>query len=173
MKPGNLLWLDLEMTGLEPNRHVIIEAAAIVTDWQLREYGSYQAVVQQPPEAMADIEDWSRRHHRASGLLAQVPEGKPSREVEAQLMELVAEYCGNQPVFLAGNSIHQDRRFIRVAWPKLDERLHYRMLDVSAWKIIMENRFNINVKKPQNHRALEDIRGSINELKHYVSYIKV
>jgi oligoribonuclease len=77
------------------------------------------------------------------------------------------------PVLLAGNSIHQDRRFIAANWPKLDARLHYRMLDVSAWKVVFEAKFKKRFAKPEEHLALSDIRGSIMELKYYLAKVKI
>lgn len=82
------------------------------------------------------------------------------------------EHFEDGPVLLAGNSIHQDRKFIDRWWPKFSRRLHYRMLDVSAWKVVMEGKYKKKFAKPENHRALEDIRGSIEELRYYLSKVK-
>lgn len=171
MKPGNLLWLDLEMTGLNPAKDKILEAAAIITNWQLQEFASFETAVFQPPGVLEAMEEWSKINHGASGLTAKIAEGKPADQVEQELLKLLDDYCEGD-VYLAGNSIHQDRRFIRAYWPTLDGRLHYRMLDVSAWKIVMLNRFKVDFKKADKHRALEDIRGSIQELKVYLNHVK-
>ena len=106
-------------------------------------------------------------------LMAQNMTGKNGRTVENELLEFINEHIGSEEkVLLAGNSIHQDRRFITNEWPRLDERLHYRMLDVSAWKVVFEGKYKKKFAKPEAHRAIEDIQGSIEELKYYLKKIK-
>ena len=98
--------------------------------------------------------------------MAQNADGEDPEKVEEELLGFIEKNFG-ETVYLAGNSIHQDRKFIEREWPRLNAKLHYRMLDVSAWKIYFENALHRSFTKPENHRALEDIRGSIEELKWY------
>lgn len=166
--PDKLLWVDLEMTGLEPTKDRIIEVAALVTDWDFKELGSFEAVVKQSPEALENMNDFGKIHHKASGLLDKIPGGQPETEAEAAVCKLVDEHFGDGPALLAGNSIHQDRQFIRQWWPQLEKRLHYRMLDVSSWKVVMIGKYGLQYQKKESHRALDDIRESIDELKFYL-----
>lgn len=166
-KPGTLLWVDLEMTGLDPEKQRIIEAAAIITGWDLEPIAEYHATIYQPPSVLKNMDDWCVQQHGASGLLKAVAHGMKEDKAEADLIKLAEAHC-EKPVLLAGNSVHYDRRFIRRYWPKLEALLHYRMLDVSAWKVVMHGRFKIDFNKPETHRALDDIRGSIEELKYYL-----
>ena len=162
-----LLWVDLEMTGLDPSKDRILEVGAIVTDWQLQEYATYEAVVHQPDSILDLMDEWCTTQHGASGLTARVQESQLSdHEVEARLVAFAKEHCGEDAkLLLCGNSIHMDRRFIEQQWKDFDSLLHYRMLDVSAWKVVFEGRFGKKFAKPEEHRALGDIRGSIMEIK--------
>lgn len=167
-----LLWIDLEMTGLDIEREVIIEAAAIVTDIQLNEIAQYHAVVKQPQEYLDRMDDWNKQHHGASGLTALIANGKDPSLVEQELSELVsAHFTAKEPAVLAGNSIGQDRLFIEKYFPKLARQLHYRMLDVTSWKIMMNERFALKHEKKNHHRAVDDIRESIQELSFYLSHV--
>lgn len=170
----NLLWVDLEMTGLDVRKERIIEVACIVTDLQFHELGSYEAIVKQDQTFLDNMDEWNKRTHGESGLASQVPLGKRPSEVETELINIVTQFFKktDKPI-LAGNSISQDRLFIDEYMKSFASLLHYRMLDVSSWKIIMSNRFNINYKKSNSHRALDDIRESIAELKHYLQFIKI
>jgi oligoribonuclease len=174
-KHAKLLWVDLEMTGLDPQKNKIIEVAAIATDWNFKEYATFESVIHQPPTVLEHMDAWCKTQHGASGLTERVKASKMTEaEAEKLLIGLIdAHFNGDKPVILAGNSIHMDRRFIIEAWPKLDKKLHYRMLDVSAWKVVFEGKYRKKFAKPENHRALEDIRGSMEELKYYMNKIKV
>jgi len=168
--PSKIVWLDLEMTGLNPQKHRITEVAAIVTDWDFAELASFEAVVHQPPHVLAEMDDWPRRQHGISGLLEKIPSGMPEKDAEAEVLRLVKAYFKpDEPVLLAGNSIHTDRQFIRHWWPQLEARLHYRMLDVSSWKVVMIGKYGIEFSKAESHRALDDIRESIAELQYYLA----
>jgi oligoribonuclease len=172
---NRLLWIDMEMTGLDVDREVIIEVAAIVTDLNFRELDTYEAVVKQPQEFLDNMDDWNTEHHTASGLVAKVPNGSAPEVVEDRLLELIKRNWPDprdRPV-LAGNSIHQDKLFINKYWPRLSEKLHYRMLDVSSWKIIMREKLGFKFNKNNNHRALDDVRESIQELQAYVNFVNV
>ena len=173
-KQDRLLWVDLEMTGLDPGPDVILEIAAIVTDWDFKEYGTFEAVVHRSDSVLKNMNEWSVAQHGASGLTQRVREAKlTSSQVENQLIAFVEEHFDtSKPVLLAGNSIHIDRSFIEEEWPAFNEKLHYRMLDVTAWKVVFENKFHKKFAKPEEHRALGDIRGSIQELQYYLKTIK-
>ena len=174
MKKAKLLWVDLEMTGLDPVKDRILEVAAIATDMQLNEVARYEAVVKVDEKIIKSRmvgEFWEKNSATRDALIAQNKDGKPVAEVEKELLEFVDDNCG-KVVYLAGNSIHQDRKFIEREMPELNKKLHYRMLDVSAWKIYFENAMNKKFTKPENHRALDDINGSIEELKWYLTFLK-
>jgi len=175
MKTNKLLWIDLEMTGLEPSRDRILEVAAIVTDWQLHELAQFEAVVSQPDSVLSAMPAEVRTMHTTSGLLKRLQSDQAIGEDEAerQLLAFMDKHFTGASVVLAGNSIHQDRRFIRQYWPKIEKRLHYRMLDVSAWKLVFMNAYNLTLAKRNAHQALDDIRGSIEELREYLKYVRL
>lgn len=168
--------MDLEMTGLDPVEDRILEVAAIATDWDMKEIATYEAVVKVGPALMKRRmvgEFWEKYTDVREALMVQNETGKNARTVENELLDFVAEYFDTEkPVLLAGNSIHQDRKFIDNEWPRLAARLHYRMLDVTAWKVVMEGKYKKKFAKPEQHRALEDIRGSIEELEYYMKKVK-
>ena len=167
-----LLWIDMEMTGLDVEKEVPIEIAAIVTDINFVEGEMYHAVIKQPRSFLEGMDEWNRRHHGASGLTDTVPNGKDPAQVEAEMIALIERHFP-QPAVIAGNSIGQDRLFINKYLPKLAGKLHYRMLDVTSWKIIMNARYGVKHEKKNSHRAIDDIRESIAELAFYMSKIKV
>ena len=174
MKKAKLLWIDLEMTGLEPDKDKILEVAAIATDMDLNEIATYEAVVKVDDNLIKERmvgEFWERNKESYDALVAQNENGRPVEEVERELLEFLGKYFGKE-IYLAGNSIHQDRKFIEREMPELNKRLHYRMLDVSAWKIYFENALDKKFTKRDAHRALDDINGSIEELKWYLTFLK-
>lgn len=174
MKKAKLLWIDLEMTGLDPEKDRILEVAAIATDMELNEIAHMEAVVGVDEALMKERmvgEFWVKNQSSYDALFKQNATGQDIKDVEKLLLEFLDQYFGAE-IYLAGNSIHQDRRFIEREMPELNKRLHYRMLDVSAWKIYFENALNKKFIKPDNHRALDDINGSIEEFKWYLSFIK-
>lgn len=165
----------MEMTGLDVESEVIIEVAAIVTDLDFRELDTYESVVKQPQKYLDAMDDWNKEHHTASGLLARIPMGTEPETVEARLVDMVRKHFPdqrNKPV-LAGNSIHQDRLFIDKYFHRLSELLHYRMLDVTSWKVMLREKFGYEYRKQNQHRALEDVRESIQELRAYVDLIQI
>ena len=176
-KPQRILWIDLEMTGLDPSADRILEVGAIVTDWDFQEIAVYEAVKKVGPALVKKRmvgPFWEENASVRDALMAQNAGGKGGRTVENELLAFVDEHIGREgKVLLAGNSIHQDRKFIENEWGRLNERLHYRMLDVSAWKVVFEGKFKKSFKKAEAHRALEDIRGSIQELKYYLEKVGV
>lgn len=174
MKKAKLLWVDLEMTGLDPKKDRILEFAAIATDWNFNEVARMTAVCKVPKSLMKRRmvgEFWEKNRESYEQLLAQNETGKKSLEVEKEILEFVDKYF-DEEVILAGNSIHQDRRFIRNEWKKLDARLHYRMFDVSAWKVYFENALDVKFTKRDLHRAMDDIEGSIEEISYYLERVK-
>ena len=173
-KVQNLLWLDMEMSGLDVNKEVVIEVACIVTDLNFRELECFETVVKQPQSYLDNMDAWNKEHHGKSGLTAKVPFGMEPDMVEAKLIDIIDKHfpesktdLKKRPI-LAGNSIMQDRVFIDKYFKKLAARLHYRMVDVSSYKVIITNKFEIEYKKQNSHRALDDIRESIGELRFYL-----
>lgn len=175
-KPKRILWVDLEMTGLDPVEDRILEVGAIVTDWDMKEIATYEAVKKVGPSLMKKRmvgEFWDEFSDVREALMAQNADGKNGRTVENELLAFIDEHIDTEgKVLLAGNSIHQDRRFIANEWTRLDARLHYRMLDVSAWKVVFEGKYKKKFAKPEAHRAIDDIRGSIEELQYYLKKVK-
>ncbi len=174
MKRAKLLWIDLEMTGLDPEKDRILELAAIATGWDLEPIAEMTAVVRAPDSLMEERmvgEFWEKNSESRNALIVQNATGKSALEVERQLLAFIDQYFG-QEIILAGNSIHQDRKFIDREWPEVAKRLHYRMLDVSAWKVYFEGAKGKKFIKREAHRALDDIQGSIEELKWYLSFMK-
>ena len=167
-----LLWIDLEMTGLDVEKEKIIEVAAIVTDRLFNEQETFHAIVKQDQKYIDGMDDWNRTTHGESGLINMIPGGQEQAKVENDLITLVDKYFPKEQAIIAGNSIAQDRLFIRKHLPKLNARLHYRMLDVSSWKLIFQENYNKIYEKKNAHRALDDIRESIGEMNFYLSFIK-
>jgi len=180
-KVSRILWIDLEMTGLDPVEDRILEVAALVTDWDFNEIAQYEGVVKVGPRLVERrmlkgpaAEFFNKHANVRDQLIKQNDEqGRSGRTIENELLAFVDEHFpANEPVLLAGNSIHIDRGFIKNEWKRLDERLHYRMLDVTAWKVVFEGKFKKKFAKPEVHRAISDIRGSIEELQYYLKRVK-
>ncbi len=165
------------MTGLDPNEDRILEVAVIATDWQFNELARYEAVQKVESNLMQQRmvgEFWEKFPEVRSQLTQQNEQGKDTETVENELLRFLEEqFDTSDPVLLAGNSIHQDRKFIENEWPRLNAKLHYRMLDVSAWKVVFEGKYKKKFAKPEAHRAMEDIQGSIEELKYYLAKVKL
>ncbi len=168
----NLIWIDMEMTGLVPEHDRILEIATIITDDQLNILAEGPVIaVSQPEELLNGMDEWCTTHHTQSGLLERVRrEGVTEREAELKTLEFISQYVPPKASPICGNSIGQDRRFLYKYMPELQAYFHYRYLDVSTIKILA------NLWKPQImplfskkecHLALEDIRESIAELKFY------
>jgi len=166
----HLLWLDLEMSGLDVDTCRILEVAAIVTDLSLEEVADFHRIVYQPPEVLTAMGEWCQKQHGLSGLTKAVPNGVPEAMVELALVEFInSHWGGRERVVLCGNTIGTDRRFIDRYWPEVASRLHYRMVDVSSFKVILNAKYGVSFAKKGGHRAVDDIRESIAELKHYLS----
>lgn len=174
LKNDRLVWIDLEMTGLNPARHVIVEVAALITDANLNVLGSGIDLVVHATEAeLAEMDDFVRNMHTSNGLLEEIQGSTVSiSEAEDAVLALIAEHCSpDHPAPLAGNSIATDRSFIRAHMPRLDEALHYRMVDVSSIKELARRWYpRVYFGQPDkgmSHRALADIVESVRELDYY------
>jgi oligoribonuclease len=169
---SNLVWMDLEMTGLDPDRDVILEMATIVTDSELNVVAEGPVVViRQPDACLAAMDDWNTRQHTASGLLERVRrDGVTAEEAEAVTLTFLERHTERGRSPLCGNTIWQDRRFLARHMPVLERFFHYRVVDVSSikelarrWKPALLDAFS----KTNQHLALADIRESIAELRYY------
>ncbi|MCC7405451.1 MAG: oligoribonuclease [Bdellovibrionales bacterium] len=168
----NMFWLDMEMTGLDVNREVPIEIAVQITNKNFATLESYHAVIKQPQIHLDNMDEWNQTHHQESGLLALIPSGLAPGKVETDLIDLADRFWGEEKIVLCGNSIGQDRLFIDKYFARFAERLHYRMLDVTAFKLVFNNLYNRKFDKKGSHRAIDDIQESINELKYYLSFVQ-
>lgn len=170
---SHLFWIDLEMSGLEVEKEVIIECAVIITDYNLKELETYHTVVKQPQRYIDGMDEWNKKTHGESGLIAQIPNGKDPELVEKELIELGTKYFGNSKIILAGNSVGHDKAFLNYHYKKFSSLLHYRLLDVTSWKLVFKDILKVKHEKKNTHRALDDIRESIEELKFYMKFIKI
>ena len=173
-KNDRLVWIDLEMTGLDPERHVIVEVAAVVTDAELTVLGEgLDLVVHATEEQLGQMDDFVTKMHANSGLDEEIRTSTVTiEEAEEAVLRLVEKHCDpNHPAPLAGNSIATDRTFIRAYMPRLDKALHYRMIDVLTIKELARRwhprAYYNQPDKGMAHRALQDIIESIRELDFY------
>ena len=169
---ADLVWMDLEMTGLDPEHDRIIEIATIITDSDLQVIAEGPVFAIKQDQALFDgMDDWNQKHHSESGLLARIAkEGVAELEAEAMTLAFIEEHVESGTAPLCGNTIWQDRRFLTRYMPTLENYLHYRMIDVSSVKELAK-RWRPDVagsfSKKNEHTALADIRESIGELRHY------
>ncbi|XP_052872692.1 oligoribonuclease, mitochondrial [Anopheles cruzii] len=173
MSPENLVWMDLEMTGLDITRDRILEIACIITDNDLNVVAKGpNFVLHQPESVLEKMNDWCKTMHKQTGLIDAVKASSITLEyAEAETLDFVKKYCPEKRCPLAGNSIYMDRLFINKYMPQLNEYLHYRVVDVSTMKELCK-RWNAEIysKAPPKklvHRSLEDIEESIKELRYY------
>jgi oligoribonuclease len=172
----HLIWLDLEMTGLDPATDRIIEIATLVTDTQLEPLAEGPTIaVFQPEEVLAGMDEWNQRHHGRSGLIDRVRASRwDEAGAEHETLRFLAEWVGPGQSPLCGNSICQDRRFLARCMPRLEAHFHYRNLDVSTVKILALRwapKVAEAFKKEAKHQAMDDIKESIAELRHYRQHL--
>jgi oligoribonuclease len=175
MASDNLVWIDCEFTGLDPDENRLIEIATIITDSELNIIAEGPCLaIHQSPERMAGMDEWNTTHHTQSGLVRQVLESEiDDSEAERLTLEFVRQYTNSGSSPLCGNTISQDRRFLRRYMPELDAHFHYRSIDVSTVKELAK-RWNPELprmEKTGGHRALDDIRESVAELAYYRQYL--
>lgn len=171
-KETNLIWIDLEMTGLLPEKDVIIEIATIVTDTQLNILAEGPALaIHQSAALLSNMDEWNTKQHGQSGLLKRVKTSNTStQQAETQTLAFLQKYVKADTSPMCGNSICQDRRFLYNYMPKLEAFFHYRHIDVSTIKELAKRwqaDTKLEFKKDSAHLALSDIKDSIDELKHY------
>jgi oligoribonuclease len=169
---GNLIWVDMEMTGLDPERDVVIEIASIVTDSELNALAEGPVIALHQPDAALDaMDEWNTTHHTRSGLVDRVrASGHDERSAAAATLAFLEQWVPPGASPMCGNSICQDRRFMARHLPELEAFFHYRNLDVSTVKILMQRwrpELESGFTKSGAHLALEDIRESIAELRYY------
>ncbi|MGZ3689285.1 MAG: oligoribonuclease [Bdellovibrionota bacterium] len=170
----NLFWIDLEMTGLDETVDSILEAAIVITDLEFKPLEQYHRVVFQPPTVIENMNDWCKKTHGESGLTAAVPSGTPLPTVEKEVLELINRHFGaKEKIVLCGNSVGNDKRFVDKYLPEVAKRLHYRVVDVSSFKEIFRDKYNVAFPKGNAHRATDDILESIRELSFYLSFVKI
>ena len=172
----NMVWMDLEMTGLDPDLEFVIEIASLVTDRDLNilEEGPCLAI-HQSDEVLARMDAWNQKHHNASGLVERVRKSKITHaEASRQTLEFINQYCPENTAPLCGNSITQDRKFLSKYMKELHDFLHYRSVDVTSVKELIRRWYPDGPKLPkksESHMASIDVRESLNELifyrKHY------
>ncbi len=174
----NLVWMDLEMTGLDPDLEVIIEIASLVTDHDLNILAEGPCLaIHQSDEILARMDDWNQKHHNASGLVERVRKSKITiNEATRQTLDFIKQYCPENITPLCGNSITQDRKFLGKYMPELHKYLHYRSVDVTSVKELVRRWYPDGPKLPrksESHMAMTDVRESLAELifyrKHYFS----
>ena len=168
---SSLIWLDLEMTGLDPEKEVILEIATIVTDDKLELVAEGPDIfINYPEEILQAMDEWNRNHHKASGLIDRVNTSfYDCRKAEKETLEFISRYCRKGEPLLCGNSVWQDRRFLIKHMPGLEEFFHYRIIDVSSIKELVKRWYPSlpPYEKKKAHLALSDIKESISELKYY------
>ncbi|MEI6353651.1 MAG: oligoribonuclease [Methylococcus sp.] len=174
--PQNLIWIDLEMTGLNPLKDRIIEIATLVTDKDLKILAEGPELVIHQPQAVLDgMDEWNRTHHGQSGLMARVVESSlKAQEAERETLDFLAQWVPQGASPICGNSICQDRRFLASGMPHLEAYFHYRNLDVSTLKELTSRwapHLMAGFTKRGNHRALDDVRESIAELLYYRQHV--
>ncbi|HJZ23204.1 MAG TPA: oligoribonuclease [Candidatus Babeliales bacterium] len=176
---NNLVWIDLEMTGLEVKKDVILEIACIITDGNLNNIVEGPSlVIHQSEDVLVSMEAWPKQHHTQSGLLERVRASSIfTEQAEEQIMMFIRQYCSPGTGLLAGNSVWQDRIFLQAYMPRILKHLHYRIIDVTSVKELVAHWYpndpHVKFEKKDAHRALQDIQESIAELKHFRTYFFV
>lgn len=175
-KPTKLLWMDLEFTDFDYPNSLMLEVSVEVTDFNFVSKGSYEARIKNDPSKLVErfkINSWWQDFaHNRDDFIDNNDKGKDLQVVEQELMDFIQEHFGDEPAILAGNSIHSDRALIKARWPRLDLKLHYRMLDVTTLKILMQGKYGVEFDKNNTHRAYDDIQASIAELQFYLEWFQ-
>lgn len=171
----SLIWIDLEMTGLDPEKMVILEIASVVTNDDLVILAEGPNIaINYPKDILNEMDEWSDTHHKASGLLNRVRESSYNcRHAEQETLKFLSAHCRKGESPMCGNSVWQDRRFLTKYMPELEKFFHYRMIDVSSIKELV-NRWYPGIppyEKKKAHLAQSDIIESINELKYYRQHV--
>ncbi|NQX88778.1 MAG: oligoribonuclease [Halioglobus sp.] len=169
---ANLIWVDMEMTGLDPDKDAVIEIATIVTDSDLNSLAEGPVIaVHQSDERLAAMDEWNTTHHNRSGLVDRVKASAyDEARTEEETLDFLAHWVPQGVSPMCGNSICQDRRFMARHLPRLESYFHYRNLDVTTVKILMQRwrpELETGLAKTGAHLALDDIRESINEMRYY------
>ena len=170
---SHFFWIDLEMTGLDEKTDHIIEVAAIITDTNFAEKDQFHAVVYQPQSILDQMNSWCVDTHTKSGLVDAIPNGQKLEDVDRNLIDFCHPYFPKDNIILCGNSVHQDRKFIDAYMKEFAKRLHYRIIDISAFKEIFTTKYDKRFKKQEAHRAVDDIKESIAELEYYLSFFNL
>jgi oligoribonuclease len=170
--PNNLIWIDIEMSGLEPDTDRILELAILITNSQLELVAEGPVlVVHQPPAVLDAMDDWNKAAHSKSGLIDRVKASTLlEADAESQLLAFISQYVPKRISPICGNSVHQDRRFLVKYMPRLEEYFLYRNLDVSTLKELVRRwkpELLAGLTKHGKHEALADIQESISELRYY------
>ena len=167
----NLIWIDLEMTGLDPDKEKIIEIATLITDSDLNVISEGpNLIISQPKEVLDEMDDWNQNQHGSTGLIDEVMKSDITEQVaEIETLEFVSKYVGEKASPMCGNTVSHDRRFLSKYMPRLEAYFNYRHIDVSSFKEVAVRWMNEaqTYEKKGSHRALGDIRESVEELRFY------
>ena len=168
---NNLIWIDLEMTGLDPEKEKIIEIATLVTDSDLNVLAEGpNLIISQSKDILDAMDEWNQNQHGSSGLIEEVIKSNITEQIaEIETLDFISKYVGENVSPMCGNTVSHDRSFLSKYMPELENYFHYRHIDVSSVKELIVRWMNQaqSYQKNSNHRALDDIKDSINELKHY------
>ena len=168
---NNLIWIDLEMTGLDPNKEKIIEIATLVTDSDLNILAEGpNLIISQAKEILDSMDEWNQNQHGKSGLIEEVIESNITEQAaEIETLDFISKYVGEKISPMCGNTVSHDRRFLSKYMPRLEEYFNYRHIDVSSFKEVAVRWMNEAqvYEKKGSHRALGDIKESVEELKFY------
>ena len=167
----NLIWIDLEMTGLDPDKEKIIEIATLITDSDLNVISEGpNLIISQPKEVLDEMDDWNQNQHGSTGLIDEVMKSDITEQVaEIETLEFVSKYVGEKASPMCGNTVSHDRRFLLKYMPRLEAYFNYRHIDVSSFKEVAVRWMNEaqTYEKKGSHRALGDIKESVEELRFY------
>ena len=167
----NLIWIDLEMTGLDPDKEKIIEIATLITDSNLNVISEGpNLIISQPKEVLDEMDDWNQNQHGSTGLIDEVMNSDITEQVaEIETLEFISKYVGEKSSPMCGNTVSHDRRFLLKYMPRLEAYFNYRHIDVSSFKEVAVRWMNEaqTYEKKGSHRALGDIKESVEELRFY------